>query len=101
MSYIDEGYDQYMEKEFASLFADSDIHSQSPYDFDSYISDSSVGTAKIKELTADKIITGTLSATASINIGNGNVRMNDPSRTIIVNDGSYDRVLLGFLKDGF
>ena len=101
MSYVDEGYNAFMEREDDGLFSDLDFKTQSPLDFDSFVSDSSINSAKVKQITADKIITGTLAAGASISVGGYNIRMNDPTRTIIVNDGTYDRILIGYLKDKF
>lgn len=95
MSYIDEGYDAFLVQEDSQLFSDVDFNSQSPFDFDSYVQDSAVTTAKIKTISAEKIITGTLGAGTEISVGDNNVKISGDG-TIIINDGSDDRVLIGY-----
>lgn len=36
-----------------------------------------------------------------LNVGNGNVKIDGANKRIIINDGSYDRVLLGYLSGKF
>jgi len=53
----------------------------------------------VTALGASKFGDGT--STATINIGDSNIKLDGPNKRILINDGSDDRVLLGFLSGGF
>lgn len=54
---------------------------------------------KILELTVSKLIAGTLGAVA--NVGNGNVQIDGVNKRITINDGTNDRILIGYLAGKF
>lgn len=39
--------------------------------------------------------------TGDVNVGNGNVKIDGANKRIIINDGSYDRILIGYQSGGF
>ena len=47
----------------------------------------------------DEILPGT--SDEELNIGSGNVKLDGPNKRIIINDGENDRVLIGYLENGF
>ena len=59
----------------------------------------SVTGEKILELTVSKLIAGTLGAVA--NVGNGNVQIDGVNKRIVINDGTNDRILIGYLAGKF
>ena len=63
---------------------------------DSFISDS-----KVSSVSASKIITGTIAASESITVGDNSVKISGPNKTITVNDGTYDVILMGKQVGGF
>jgi len=65
----------------------------------SLLQDNSVTNAKIVNLDADKINAGTV--TVSLGIGGANVLIDGANNRIVINDGTNDRVLLGFQENGF
>lgn len=62
-------------------------------------------TISIDGTTGDVIISGTLQSrnvlTGDLIVGNNGVIISGEDRTIIVNDGTYDRVLIGYDQNGF
>jgi hypothetical protein len=62
--------------------------------------DGKMSTDNIEEISADKISTGTLSAGTSINVGGTDVVI-DGSGKITINDGTYDRVVIGKQGAGY
>jgi len=107
MSYLEEGYNEFLER----IDFNESTDRLSSLDFDSALARHSVGTqlvgdeaittAKIKSLVADKITTGTLGVGTVINVGETNIKIDGTGRQIIINDGTNDRVLLGFQSGGF
>ncbi len=71
----------------------------SAFEFDSMFEDGVISTAKIKNLSADVITAGTINV--KISIGGGNIYIDGANNRIIVNDGTVDRVLIGYLANGF
>ncbi|HEX9063137.1 MAG TPA: hypothetical protein VF941_23435 [Clostridia bacterium] len=58
----------------------------------------------VDTLTAKKIKTGTLQADTVITVGTttgGYIKIDAVNSRIIINDGTVDRVIIGFLKGGF
>lgn len=55
--------------------------------------------------SGDAIFAGTIQAgsliAGAVNVGNNNVIIDGTNRNIIVNDGTYDRVLIGYQAGGF
>lgn len=63
------------------------------------IEDAAITNAKIADLSVSKLTAGTLGVAA--NVGNGNVQIDGVNKRLIVNDGTNDRGLFGFLSGGF
>lgn len=63
------------------------------------IQSGAVTNAKIKNISADKITTSTL--TARVNVGSGNVKIDGINKNIIINDGTRDIILIGYQQGGF
>jgi len=99
MSYLDEGYNEFLIRE--QDLGDNSGNTLSPLDFDSNLSDNSIQTAKIGTVSADKIISGSISAKTEITIADQNITIDGKNRRIVIHDGSNPRVILGFQKDGF
>jgi len=55
--------------------------------------------AKILSLVVSKLTTGTISVVA--NVGNGNVKIDGGNKRILINDGTNDRILIGYLAGKF
>jgi hypothetical protein len=53
----------------------------------------------IKDIGVNKITTGTL--TVAMNVGDGNVVIDGENKRIIINDGTNDRILIGYQENGF
>lgn len=62
---------------------------------DAKIANATITSAKINDLSAGKITTGTLAATSVIAVGDDRVKIDGTNKRITVNDGTYDRVILG------
>lgn len=56
---------------------------------------------EVEELSADKITTGTLRSTTTISVGDNNIKIDGVNKQILINDGSNDRVLIGYQENGF
>ena len=69
------------------------------YDFDGANETNVISQSKIKNLTANVIQAGTI--TTTINIGGANVFIDGANNRIIINDGTVDRILIGYLASGF
>jgi len=69
------------------------------YDFDTTNERDSVTITHIKNLTLDSLTAGTISTT--INVGGAFVTIDGANSRIVVNDGTVDRVLIGYLQNGF
>lgn len=110
MSYLDAGYNDYLESPLIS-----NENEYSSLDFDAYtqsssvnllqlannsvstakVQDAAITNAKIKDLAADKITAGTI--TVSTYLGGKNILLDGENIQIVINDGSYDRVIIGQL----
>jgi len=105
MSYRDAGFDPFFRR-----MIPSNNGNMSAVSFDSQqegdqiieysISDQSITKNKIKSINAEKIETSTLRA--SLNVGDGeSINISGPNNNIVVNDGTYDLVLIGKQVGGF
>ena len=63
------------------------------------IASEAVTNAKIKNMVVSKLLTGTISVVA--NVGDGNVKIDGSNKRILINDGTNDRILLGYLAGKF
>lgn len=63
------------------------------------IKDAIITNAKIYSMAVDKLTAGTISVAA--NVGGSNVKIDGGNNRILINDGSYDRILLGYLAGKF
>jgi len=84
------GYDQYLS---SALGYDPNYITSS--DFNSNIQDGSITTVKVADISAGKIRTGVLEST------DGKTYFDLDNKRLIVNDGTNDRVLLGYQSGGF
>jgi hypothetical protein len=71
----------------------------SSFNFDSQNERNTITATKIKNLIADVIQAGTI--TTTINVGGSNITIDGANNRIIVNDGTVDRILIGYLSGGF
>lgn len=96
------GYDQFLTRMLRPL----DNQFQTSDHFNANVQDGSITNAKIKSLTADKIITGVLDATfiggtldSTMDVGTGAassyVRLDGPNNRIVVHDGTNPRIAIG------
>jgi hypothetical protein len=51
--------------------------------------------AYVSKAGADQVLSG------SVQVGNGNVKIDGVNKRILINDGSYDRILIGYQSGGF
>lgn len=58
-----------------------------------------VTSAKINDVAAGKITTGTI--TVAVNVGEGNIKLDGANKRITINDGTNDRILIGYHSGGF
>jgi len=63
------------------------------------IQDASITDAKIDTVAAGKITAGTV--TVALDVGASNVKIDGANNRIVINDGTNDRVLLGYQSGGF
>lgn len=86
------GYDRFLTR---SLVADHNF--QTSDGFSANVQDGAITNAKLKNLSADKITTGTLDSTMDIGTGatNSYVRLDGPNNRIIVHDGTNPRIAIG------
>jgi len=63
-----------------------------------YLPDS-VKDRHIESLTADKITAGTI--TVALGVGSANIIIDGENTRIVINDGTHDRILIGYQADGF
>lgn len=63
------------------------------------IGDAQITNAKIDSVSADKITAGTV--TVAMDLGDGNITLDGASKRILINDGTHDRVLIGYQSGGF
>ena len=75
---------------------------RSAFDFSNNVNRNAVTATKIKSVFANAIQAGTVQV--GINIGStsaGYVLIDGANNRIVVNDGTVDRVLIGYLANGF
>lgn len=78
-------------------------------DFEGDVERGAVTIAKMGTITADLITGGTIDTSllgagtinVAINVGDGNVKIDGANKRIIINDGSNDRILIGYQSGGF
>lgn len=116
MDYRDFGYNQFLEANpYLSYVKSSSIDLKGSIPIGSIpldktfgqllterLADGSVTNAKISSISADKIETGDI--TVLVDIGSsssGFVRIDGENNRIIVNDGTNDRILIGYQSAGF
>jgi hypothetical protein len=76
--------------------------SQNSFQFDVQTDRNAVGAVNIRNLTADKILAGTISVAIGLGTeGTGYIKLDGGNNNIVVNDGSNDRVLIGYQLNGF
>ena len=71
----------------------------SAFEFDYVNERNAITPQKIKNLVADWIQAGTIAV--QVNIGGANVYIDGANNRIVINDGTVDRVLIGYLSGGF
>lgn len=49
-------------------------------------------------ITADQITTGTLAAGTEVSVGDNSIIISGTNKTIVINDGTNDRVIIGQLS---
>ena len=49
----------------------------------------------VSKAGTDQVLSG------SVQVGNGNVKIDGANKRILINDGSYDRILIGYQASGF
>jgi hypothetical protein len=69
------------------------------YDFDTTNERNSVNMTHIKNLSLDSLTAGTI--TTTIYLGGPNIVLDGANNRIIINDGTVDRILIGYLAGGF
>lgn len=57
-----------------------------------------IGTVRIDSLSVSKLVSGILNTNA--NLGEENIQIDGVNHRILINDGSYDRILIGDFGDG-
>jgi len=67
------------------------------------LADGSVTYKKIENILASQILTSTLTAQVNVGTASGTayVKLDGVNNRIIINDGSYDRILIGYQAGGF
>ena len=58
-----------------------------------------IGTANIGTLSFNQMSGGTITVLA--NLGTGNIKLDGANKQIIINDGTNDRILIGYQSGGF
>jgi len=86
MSYLDIGYNEYLEKPMQT-------GEMSALDYDSTVQDGSIENSKVGSISADKITAGTIKV--STYLGSKNILLDGENIQIIINDGTNDRVIIG------
>ena len=59
------------------------------------------GIVQAGSIVSDSYIVGESVLTGYIDVGNGNVKIDGENKRIIINDGSDDRILIGYQSGGF
>lgn len=84
-----------------------DIKSLEDRGFNKYLSRTSYGKPEEvvggtpRYISARNLSGGRLSSTTTINLGSDNIKIDGGNRRIVISDGSTDRILIGYQKDGF
>lgn len=63
------------------------------------IGSAAIGDANIGTVSANKISAGTL--TVAVELGTGNIILDGANKQILINDGTNDRILIGYQAGGF
>lgn len=90
-NWVDEGYDKYL----TDKVSPSGSQYMTASEFNSQVQDGAITTIKIAEINAGRIVSGVLYSTDQ------QTYFDLDGKRIIINDGSNDRVLLGYLAGGF
>jgi len=61
--------------------------------------ENSISDRNITTLSVQKLLAGQI--TVAVDVGNGNVRIDGGNKRIVVNDGTNDRCLMGYLAGKF
>lgn len=70
----------------------------SAYDFDYQNERNVIHTTLVQQISADKIVAGTIAAVVSVGTSTaGTVFMDGPNNRFVVNDGTVDRIWIGNL----
>ncbi len=69
------------------------------YAFDTNSDRGMIRTTHIKSMSIDKLLAGTIVVT--FNVGAANITLDGANKRIVVNDGTNDRVLIGYQAGGF
>ena len=96
MNYIDLGYDGFLSKNIFNTrqsSADNRARMMTGSIVSSVLANDSVTDAKISSVSADKITAGTIQV--STFLGGENILLDGANVQIVINDGSYDRVIIG------
>ena len=54
-----------------------------------------------RTLTADSLIGGIIGKEGVIYVGSTNIKLDGQNKRIVINDGSDDRILIGYDQEGF
>jgi alpha-D-ribose 1-methylphosphonate 5-triphosphate synthase subunit PhnG len=98
LSYLDLGFSPFLTRPPMSGSPLGDILERSIRT--NTLRDAAVTNEKIQSLSIDKLTAGTITVQASIG-STGNVFIDGTNKRIMVNDGTNDRVLLGYLAGKF
>jgi len=104
-SYLDFGYNSYglktigQEKQMSANQVDAFFEMAEGSVRQSVIRSLAVTDTKIQSVSASKITAGIISAVTSL--GDESVKLDGENRQIVINDGTDDRVLIGYDPDGF
>ena len=92
---------QYQQPNNAPVYDTYDV-TLTPFDFSNGVSRNSVSATKVRSVFAGNILAGTVKV--GLNLGSsstGYILLDGANNRIIINDGTVDRVILGFLSSGF
>lgn len=80
-----------------------DLKTIADTNFDKFLNRNPFGNAGYvpRYSSAVDIAGGTLGDGTVINLGSKYIKIDGKNRRIIINDGTYDRVLIGYQKNGF
>jgi len=98
ITWRDLGYDRFMRRP-----RQTEMRTFTSDDVDLMFEDGSISSRHVKSLVAGQILTSILEARLDVGSGSAGtfVRLDGPNNRIIINDGTHDRVLIGYQKNGF